>query len=153
MYVQTPSRGEGTSCIISMIYDQSGRANHLAVAPPGGNHPFPDAGVNASRRSLSVDGQRVYAAYFENGNGYRNDCTSGVATADEPETIYMVTDSTHFNGGCCFDYGNAETNNDDDGKGTMECVYFVECDALRLVRRGRDRSMGDGRPGEWVVGL
>merc|ERR1712087_1074802 len=25
---------------------------------------------------------------------------------------------------CCFDYGNAETNNNDDGPGTMEAVYF-----------------------------
>ena len=31
---------------------------------------------------------------------------------------------THFNGGCCFDYGNAETDNNDDGKGTMEALYF-----------------------------
>ena len=32
----------------------------------------------------------------------------------------MVIDGTHFNGGCCFDYGNAETNNLDNGNGDME---------------------------------
>lgn len=32
----------------------------------------------------------------------------------------MVTSGTHYNGGCCFDYGNAETDNHDDGAGTME---------------------------------
>ena len=26
----------GTSCVISIIYDQSGRGNHLTQAPPGG---------------------------------------------------------------------------------------------------------------------
>ena len=29
-----------------------------------------------------------------------------------------------FQNRCCFDYGNAETNNLDDGAGTMEAVYF-----------------------------
>jgi hypothetical protein len=27
-----------------------------------------------------------------------------------------VLDGTHYNGACCFDYGNAETNNLDTGK-------------------------------------
>jgi hypothetical protein len=26
--------------------------------------------------------------------------------------------------GCCFDYGNSETNDRDDGCGTMEAIYF-----------------------------
>lgn len=29
-----------------------------------------------------------------------------------------------FNGKCCFDYGNSETNDKDDGCGTMEAIYF-----------------------------
>jgi hypothetical protein len=29
--------------------------------------------------------------------------------------MYAVFDGTHFNDGCCFDYGNAETNNLDNG--------------------------------------
>ena len=36
----------------------------------------------------------------------------------------MVTRGDHVNGGCCYDYGNAETDNDDDGRGTMEALYF-----------------------------
>jgi len=31
---------------------------------------------------------------------------------------------THINGGCCFDYGNSETDDHDDGCGTMEAIYF-----------------------------
>ena len=56
--------------------------------------------------------------------GYRNDTGTGVAKGDEPETVYMVTSGTHYNDRCCFDYGNAETDNNDDGAGTMEAVYF-----------------------------
>jgi len=89
--------------------------------------PRPDLPVNASRLRTTLNGQSVYAAYFEGGMGYRNDTTSGVATGNDPETLYMVTSGTHYNGGCCFDYGNAETNNHDDGAGTMECVYFGNC--------------------------
>jgi hypothetical protein len=36
----------------------------------------------------------------------------------------MVTGGTHYNGRCCFDNGNAEPNNLDDGAGTMEAIYF-----------------------------
>jgi len=94
------------------------------VAPPGGYVPKPDKPVNASRLRTTLGGHPVYAAYFEGGMGYRNDNTKGVATGNDPETLYMVTSGTHYNGGCCFDYGNAETNNHDDGAGTMECVYW-----------------------------
>lgn len=38
--------------------------------------------------------------------------------------MYAVLDATHFNGGCCFDYGNAETNNRDTGDAHMEAIYF-----------------------------
>ncbi len=58
------------------------------------------------------------------GTGYRDDSTNGIATGDNPEGEYAIFDGTHFNGGCCFDYGNAETNNNDDGNGTMEAIYF-----------------------------
>ncbi|KAH8088726.1 alpha-L-arabinofuranosidase [Aureococcus anophagefferens] len=70
----------------------------------------------------------VYSLYFEGGMGYRNDNTSGVAVGDEPETIYMVASgrraARHYNDKCCFDYGNAETDDNDEGAGTMEAVYF-----------------------------
>ncbi len=58
------------------------------------------------------------------GTGYRDDATSGIATGDNPEGEYAIFDGTHYNGGCCFDYGNAETSNDDTGNGHMEAIYF-----------------------------
>jgi hypothetical protein len=36
-------------------------------------------------------------------------------------------DANHFNDNCCFDYGNAETNNHDTGNGHMEAVYLGNC--------------------------
>ena len=51
---------------------------------------------------------------------YHVDNTTGVATGNDPESIYAVLSGTHINGGCCFDYGNSEVNNRDDGCGTME---------------------------------
>ena len=47
-----------------------------------------------------------------------------IATGDQAEGEYAIFDGTHFNGGCCFDYGNAETSNDDTGAGHMEAIYF-----------------------------
>ena len=35
--------------------------------------------------------------------GYRNDKTTGVATGEGEETMYMVTRGDHVNAGCCFD--------------------------------------------------
>lgn len=119
-----------TDCTISIIYDQSARKNHLTIAPPGGAHHATDAAVNATRLPITMQGHKVYGAYFEGGMGYRNDVTSGVATGNAEETMYMVTSGTHVNGGCCFDYGNAETNNDDTGAGSMEAIYFGTCKVL-----------------------
>ena len=50
----------------------------------------------------------VYAAVFEAGMGYRNVNTTGVATGDQPESMYAVLGGDRFNDKCCFDYGNAE---------------------------------------------
>ena len=114
----------GTGCVIWRIYDQSPMANHMDIAPPGGAARHEDRPTNATRDPLTLGGAAVYSAYFEGGMGYRIDNTTGVAVGDEAETIYMVTSGTHFNDRCCFDYGNAETDNLDDGAGTMEALYF-----------------------------
>ena len=113
-----------TGCTISIIYDQSPMANHLTKAPGGGAKASPDNEASATALPLTVSGHPVYGVSVVIGVGYRNNQTSGVAIGDAPEGEYMVTSGTHFNAGCCFDYGNAETNNLDDGAGTMEAIYF-----------------------------
>ncbi|MDR8412265.1 alpha-L-arabinofuranosidase B [Nonomuraea sp. 3-1Str] len=118
----------GTTCLITVIYDQSGRGNHLTQAPPGGfQGPAPggyDNLANATAAPIVINGHKAYGVYVAPGTGYRNNNTNGVAKGDQPEGMYAVFDGTHYNGGCCFDYGNAETNSRDNGNGTMEAIYF-----------------------------
>jgi hypothetical protein len=113
----------GTSCVVQRLYDQSGYKNHLDIAPAGGNVHHGDKPVNATRLSTTLNGSKVYAAFFEGGMGYRIDFTTGVAKGNEEETLYMVTSGQHVNDGCCFDWGNAESTNNDNGPGTMEAIY------------------------------
>ncbi|MFI5586263.1 arabinofuranosidase catalytic domain-containing protein [Amycolatopsis sp. NPDC051758] len=118
----------GTTCLITVIYDQSGRGNHLTQAPPGG-FSGPAAGgydnlANATAAPITIGGQRAYGVFVAPGTGYRNNNATGTATGDQPEGMYAIFDGTHYNGGCCFDYGNAERNSRDNGNGTMEAIYF-----------------------------
>jgi hypothetical protein len=113
----------GTSCTITEIYDQSGHGNNLTIGPAGGADPA-DVGANAAALPVMAGGHLVYGVYVSPGVGYRDDATSGVATGSQPQGAYMVAAGTHVNSGCCFDYGNAETNNDDNGNGHMDAVYF-----------------------------
>jgi hypothetical protein len=112
-----------TTCVISVIYDQTSRHNDLTPAPPGGvggqDNPVPADGL-----PVTAGGRTVYGASFSGVMGYRDNSTSGIATGSQPEGMYMLTSGTHFNSGCCFDYGNAETNNRDNGNGRMDAVYF-----------------------------
>lgn len=136
----------GAACVITIIYDQSGRANHLTQAPPGPTFPGPlpdgrDILSDAMAAPVSIGGRRVYGVYISPGGGYRNNKVSGTALGDEPEGMYAVVDGTHFNGGCCFDYGNAEVDNDAGGNGAMETLYF-----------GNSTQWGSGSgPGPWVM--
>jgi hypothetical protein len=67
----------------------------------------------------------VYSLYIKPNNSYwRDGSHSGVPTGSQPEGIYMVTSGTHYNGGCCFDYGNSETDRKADGAGAMDAVNF-----------------------------
>jgi hypothetical protein len=116
----------GTTGTISIIYDQSPKGNNLTLAP-GGQRGTADVEANATALMLKVGSHAVYAVYVTAGVAYRNDKTVSVATGDQPEGLYMVTSGKHVNSGCCFDYGNAETNNRDNGNGTMEAVYMGTC--------------------------
>ncbi|MEU2629641.1 alpha-L-arabinofuranosidase B [Kitasatospora sp. NPDC007106] len=130
-----------TTCLITVVYDQSGRGNDLTQAPAGGAAGGPDDLAPATAAPVKAGGHPAYGIYVAAGTGYRNNHTSGIATGDQPEGMYAVLDGTHFGGGCCFDYGNAETNNLDTGNGHMEAVYF-----------GDSRIWGTGAGnGPWVM--
>ncbi|KAF9891577.1 hypothetical protein FE257_003588 [Aspergillus nanangensis] len=118
----------GTTCLITIIYDQSGRGNHLGQAPPGG-FSGPDVNgydnlASAFGAPVTLNGQKAYGVFMSPGSGYSNNAASGTATGDGAEGMYAVLDGTHYNDGCCFDYGNAEVSSHDTGNGHMEAIYF-----------------------------
>lgn len=114
---------QDTNCTVLTIFDQSPQGNHLRANHPGRHFPV-DRGVNASAHPISIDGHKVYGAWFDEGMGYRNDNTSGIAVGQESESMYAVFGGGHYNDICCFDYGNAESHIGADGAGTMEAIYF-----------------------------
>jgi non-reducing end alpha-L-arabinofuranosidase len=116
----------GTTCVITVLYDQSGRGNDLwyqgSAAVPGSSQSSP---ARASTESLTVGGSKAYSLYINPGNSYwRDGHLSGIPTGAAPEGLYMVTSGTHVNGGCCFDYGNSETTRTADGPGAMDSINF-----------------------------
>jgi hypothetical protein len=113
----------GTTCTITEIFDQSAQHNNLTIAGPGGNGGQ-DVGANATALPVTAGGHQVYGVFVSPGVGYRDNAATGTATGSQPQDAYMVTSGTHVNSGCCFDYGNAETNSRDNGNGHMDAVYF-----------------------------
>lgn len=139
---------KGTTCLISIIYDQSGSGNHLTQAPPGGAASGPEANgydylASAIGAPVTLNGQKAYGVFSSPFTGYRNNDVNGTATGDDPEGMYAVFDGTHYNTGCCFDYGNAETNSRDTGNGHMEAIYFGTGD-------GSGHGTGSGN-GPWIM--
>lgn len=113
---------------ITVIYDQSGNGNDLVQASPG-TFKGPDKGEFntlpiADMAPVVLNGHKVYGAYFMPGMGLRNNNAKNLAINDEPEGIYYVIDGTHYDSGCCFDYGNSSTNGKAVGRGTMETTYY-----------------------------
>lgn len=120
------------TCTVSKLYDQSGKGNDLIEAPAGTYEPGPDYEVPATH-SVMVGGHKVYSMYFPNppslpsgsapsGYGYRNNKTSGMPTGSAAQGVYMLADGTHTGNGCCFDFGNAETNNGNGPTGDMAAL-------------------------------
>lgn len=116
------------------MIDQSPNANHL-----GQRHKLVDASLHKITVGNNVP---VYGMWFDPGYGYHVDNTRGVATGNDPESMYAVMTGKRYNGGCCFDYGNSETNDKDDGCGTMEAIYFGNAHW--------NGNSGDGDTGPWV---
>ena len=81
-------------CVISHVIDQSPQGNHL-----GQRHRL----VNASQHKIKVGPAHtpVYGMWFDPGFGYHVDNTTGIATGNEPESIFAVMSGTHYNGGWC----------------------------------------------------
>jgi hypothetical protein len=120
----------GSTCTISILYDQSPKKNNLTKAPvatwlkSGANE------ANAADGKITVGGHVVHGIYVQNGNnpatdvGYRCNTAQGLAKGDEAEAMYMVVDGKRYSSICCFDYGNVGTSGTDEGNATMEAMYW-----------------------------
>jgi hypothetical protein len=117
-----------TYCWIAILYDQSGKHNDLTQPPRGGFSGPAMGGFDnlpiADMAPITIMGHKAYGVFIEPGMGLREDDAKGAAVDDQAEGQYWVVNGQHFNSGCCFDYGNAETDSRDDGSGTMETAYF-----------------------------
>jgi hypothetical protein len=118
----------GTYCWITTLYDQSGKNNHLVQPPRGGFAGPAMGGFNnlpvADMAPVTLMGHKVYGVYIAPGMGLRQNDAKGTAVDDQAEGQYWVINGHHYNNGCCYDYGNAETDSRDDGNGTMETTYY-----------------------------
>jgi non-reducing end alpha-L-arabinofuranosidase len=128
------------TCTITKIYDQTGNGVVLTLATSNSNSfqyvPGGDSASLATASPLIAAGHRVYGVYIAPGDGYRNDTnpTKSIPTGSSPQGVYMVANAlteVYHNGAqqCCFDFGNAETDDDNGGPGTMDAVSLM-CDIV-----------------------
>ncbi|MFZ2287496.1 MAG: arabinofuranosidase catalytic domain-containing protein, partial [Bacteroidales bacterium] len=134
-----------TYCWITILYDQSGKGNHLVQAPRGGFSGPAMGGFNnipmADMAPVTIMGHKAYGIFIEPGMGLRWNDPRGTAVDDQAEGQYWVVNGHHYNSGCCYDYGNAETDSRDDGDGTMETTYYGNATAWYYGQT----------PGPWIM--
>lgn len=119
-----------SACVISKLYDQSPNHNDMTPAPPGGAAKGPgpkgfDLPARARALPIMLNGHKVYGIAIVPGMGYRVDKTRNIPAHGEPEGVYMVTSALNLNKRCCFDFGNAETNDLDNDKGHMDAINIM----------------------------
>jgi hypothetical protein len=107
----------GTTCAVSILYDQSGNANDLPQTTPA-NQPSVEYWSTSN-------GIQVPMAVTVHEQWLRNRVnTHKIPTGAASQTEYMVVHGAYFNNACCYDYGNMESTVGDDGAGTMNALYF-----------------------------
>lgn len=145
----------GTTCTVSLLYDQSGRGNHLPVAKrgrsDGGEFADDDDFESiADDGPLTVGGHDVYSLYMETRQGYRQTTPGdGVPLNEEPQGIYMLADGTHYGTACCWDFGNVSP--DPTRYGVMNTLFF----GTAFWGRGAGNGpwfMADYEAGVWAGG-
>jgi hypothetical protein len=145
-----------TTCLITIIYDQSPRHNDLTVEGPG-TAGGQDVAADATALPVSVGGHGVYGVSISAGMGYRHYVGAGVAVNGQPEGMYMVTGATHVNDRCCFDYGNVEASIADTGNGHMDAInfgtecWFSPCAGGPRVQADLENGLFAGGNGSWTA--
>ena len=114
----------GTTCVITEIYDQSGHGNNLTEHPRAGRPAARTTSRTRPRRRSWSAATRPTASTWPPAPGTATTAPRASRPATTRRASTRSLTARMYNGGCCFDYGNAETNNDDNGNGHMEAIYF-----------------------------
>jgi hypothetical protein len=119
-----------SACAITKLYDQSPNHNDMVPAPRGGAAAGPylsgyDLPAPAGGVVVTVAGHKTYGIAIRPGMGYRIDHPKGTAVHGQPEGVYMVTSAVYLNNRCCFDFGNAESNDLDNNAGHMDAINIM----------------------------
>ena len=134
-----------TYCWITTLYDQSGKGNHLVQAPRGHFSGPAMGGFNnvplADAAPITVRGHKAYGVFISPAIGFRWNDAKGTAVGDQAQGQYWVINGHHYNGDCCFNYGNVETDSRFNGPGTMETTYFGNATAW----------FHGNPPGPWIM--
>jgi hypothetical protein len=141
----------GTTCTILKVYDQSGHDNTVEAEIPGvvlgiGQNAHEGhsgmTAANAAQEPLMVGGHKVYSLYTKPSQAYWTDGSQkGMPLGASPQGVYIVTSGKHFNGGCCYDYGNGEVSRTYVPGNSMDALYF-----------GNGTQWGSGNgSGPWVM--
>ncbi|HSW48726.1 MAG TPA: arabinofuranosidase catalytic domain-containing protein, partial [Bryobacteraceae bacterium] len=134
-----------TYCWITTLYDQSGTGNHLVQAPRGHFSGPAMGGFNnlpvADAAPITIMGHKAYGVFISPAIGLRWNDPKGTAVGDQAQGQYWVVNGHHYNGDCCFNYGNVETDSRFNGPGTMETAYFGNATAW----------FHGNPPGPWIM--
>jgi hypothetical protein len=150
---QDTACGSG-ACTVSKLYDQSGNGNDLIVAPAGtytGTASEPDWEADAKGSKITINGHAAYGLYIVAHDGYRNNKATKMPTGTAAQGIYEVVDGTRAGCCCCFDFGNASTNNSAGGTGNMDTIFF----GIGYWGKGAGNGpwfLGDFEAGVWAGG-
>jgi non-reducing end alpha-L-arabinofuranosidase len=111
----------GTTCGVSILYDQAGNGNDLsqatAIYQPVIQYWSLGNGMQLPM-AVTVDRQ-----YLRN-----RDKTSKIPVGAASQTEYFVIHGKYFNAKCCWDYGNMEAQVKSDGVATMSALNFGTSD-------------------------
>jgi non-reducing end alpha-L-arabinofuranosidase len=142
----------GTTCGISILYDQTGNGNDLSQTL---QNKMPTVAFWTTKTGTSLPYCLTQASADDGaipGNGgqfLRNRLsTQKIPTGSQPTTEYMVVYTKYYQGHCCYDYGNMEAikgesaslrGTGNNGPGTMFALYMGQT---------RDWTVGAGN-GPW----
>jgi hypothetical protein len=146
----------GTTCTVSLLYDQSGNGNDLPAAKKGNTAGGATGGEDdyessATKGAVTAGGHKVYPLYMAAHEGYR---IARVGTkmprGTESQGIYEIADGTHWGSACCWDFGNVTT--DPTKYGVMNTLFFGKAYWGNGAGTSGPWMMADFEAGVWAGG-